>query len=424
LSSLDFLDLRNNTITGSLPTELKALSLLNFLDLNENQITGTIPHWLGESLNRLQALGLSDNLLEGTIPESLATGLAPNLKTLSLDGNMLTGDVAPLQRLRYLQYLYLNDNDFVGEIDRGLIADMRFLEQVDLSGNRLGGSIPWHIFRMDKLKVMDLSNNELTGVIPGEAGKNLASPLEFFSLRNNSLSGSIPAEIIQQLTGLYHLDLSFNQFTGDCPDVIGSDLTSLTYLFLGDNSLSLAGGTIPNHLQSLTNLHELSLGNLGLTGPIPIWIETFEHLRLLDLAENQLTGSIDLDFTSLKHLRYLILHDNLLTGRLPDSMDTLENLRVLSLHLNDITDDQTSRAVCDSPRLELMTVDCDEIDCPCCDECCDSDKCFQGVVWESLEHGDGNWEEHFERSDYSFNPHITLKGEIFGGELGCGDECG
>ncbi|KAG7349626.1 RHS repeat-associated core domain containing protein [Nitzschia inconspicua] len=424
LSKLDFLDLHNNTLTGSIPTELKSLSLLNFLDLNFNQITGTIPHWLGDSLRRLHALGLSDNLLHGSIPESLASGLEQNLKTLSLDGNMLTGDIVPIQRLRYLQYLYLNDNDFEGGIDRDLLADMRFLEQVDLSGNRISRTIPSYIFSMESLKVLDLSNNRLTGVIPDDiVVSNGGLSLEYLSFRNNSLSGNIPDDIIPYLSGLYHLDLSFNQLTGDCPELIGNVLTNLSHLFLGGNSLSLAGGTIPEQLQELSNLHELSLGNLSLQGTIPTWIENFEHLRLLDLSENQLTGSIDLNFTKMKHLRYLLLHDNSLTGSLPQSMRTLQNLMVMSLHLNDITDDTIAPSICaDLPQFEFMTVDCNEIDCPCCDECCDSETCFERITWEKLEHDDGNWEDHFERSDSSFNPHITLTGATFKGEA-CGDKC-
>jgi Leucine-rich repeat (LRR) protein len=430
LSQLTFLDLHNNTLTGSLPTDLQTLTHLNYLNLNVNQITGTIPHWIGDSLIALQALGLSDNLLQGNIPLSLGTGLKQYLKSLSLDNNMLTGDIAPLQRLRYLEYLYLNDNDLMGRLDHGLLADMNFLVEVDLSGNQISNRVPNYLFTLQKLKILDLSNNQLTGSLVPKDDSSHASPLEFLSLRNNSLVGSIPEELIPNLFKLYHLDLSFNELTGDCPDVIGDELTHLAYFFMGDNALNVTGGTIPDHLQSLTNLRELSMGNLSLQGSIPIWIENFEHLRLLDLSNNHLTGSLDLDFTKLKHLRYLILHDNVLTGSLPSSMSTLQEMLVMSLHHNNITDDDTSTTaalICSSAtELALMTVDCEEITCPCCDTCCDKDDddvCYEGVIWETLQHLDGKWEEHFARSDYSFNPHVTLTGAFFEGELACGDHC-
>jgi Leucine-rich repeat (LRR) protein len=427
-------------LTGSLPTELNTLTLLNYLNLNVNHITGTIPPWIGDSLHRLQALGLSDNLLEGSIPATLGYGpIKAYLKSLSLDGNMLTGDLAPLQQLRYLEYLYLNDNNLVGRLDHGLLADMNFLQQVDLSGNQISNSVPRYLFNLNQLQILDLSNNQLTGSLPSldmTGSTTRISSLEFISFRNNSLSGSIPETLIPMLPKLYHLDLSFNLFTGDCPNL--DRWTSLAYFFVGDTSLTFE--TIPPYLQSLTNLRELSMRNLGIQGSIPVWLETLEHLRLLDLSENQLSGRIDtLDFTLLKHLRYLILHDNLLTGSLPSSLATLQNLLVLSLHRNNITDDSTTTntttvaaAICsNATMLELMTVDCEEIICPCCDECCNNNNnneasCFEGVVWETLEHFDGQWEEHFARSDYSFNPHVTLTGAHFEGKLGCGDDhhCG
>jgi hypothetical protein len=81
---------------------------------------------------------------------------------------------------------------------------------------------------------------------------------------------------------------------------------------------------------------------------------------------------------------------------------------VLSLHQNNITDDAGNLICKDNSKLELLTVDCGDIPCPCCDECCDGEGCFGNVLWETLENADMNWEEHFERSDYSFNPRITM----------------
>jgi Leucine-rich repeat (LRR) protein len=418
LSKLNFLDLSSNGLSGALPSELKKLTLLKFLHMDANQLTGTIPAWLGNSLGNLKALGLSDNLLHGSLPGSLANSLSNNLKTLSLSRNMLTGDIAILKRMRFLKFLYLNDNEFQGRLDHGLLADMPFLLEADLSNNQLSSKLPEYLF-LRKLKILDLSSNQFTGLLPFfGAMSTVASPLEFLSVRNNSLSESIPSGLLTHLRRLTHLDLSFNQFTGHCPQSIGN-MTDLSYLFLGNNSLNVAGGTIPNHLQSLTKLRELSLANLNLQGPIPTWFENFADLRLLDLSQNQLIGSIDLDFQKLQNLVFLMLHDNFLSGSLPASLSTLPNLVVLSLHQNDFVDNGIDAgSICrDDSKLELMTVDCGEIDCPCCDECCDSDDCYDGVIWKTLEYSDGDWEERFERSDYSFNPHITMPGKADCGQM-------
>lgn len=340
LSKLDFLDLKHNSITGSLPTALKALPLLDYLDLNANQLTGTIPHWLSDSLPRLKALGLGQNNLHGSIPGSLVR--LSNLKTLSLDGNFLLGDASPIQQLHDMEYLYISDNDFIGRLDQGLLADMPALQEADLSGNKFSisqtdGILPRHLFRLERLRVLDLSNNDIAGSLPDDAFSTppfqpteLQSSLEFLSLRSNSLLSSIPAGFLAGLTSLTHLDL----------------------------------------------------------------------------AENRLTGTIDQIFTPLENLKVLLLNDNLLTGPLPDSSVALNALEVLTLHHNNVAG-VIGQPFCSGnlQALEILAVDCDVIDCPCCDRCCGENdgKCFEDILADA--------EYSFERSDYSFNPHITMDQE-------------
>jgi hypothetical protein len=62
----------------------------------------------------------------------------------------------------------------------------------------------------------------------------------------------------------------------------------------------------------------------------------------------------------------------------------------------------------ENSMVQLLTSDCSDITCECCDECCDSDDCYSGVVWDTLENNQGTWEEHFRRSEYGFNPHILF----------------
>jgi Leucine-rich repeat (LRR) protein len=156
-------------------------------------------------------------------------------------------------------------------------------------------------------------------------------PLHFLSLRNNSISSNFPGSLLESLGALTHLDLSMNQITGDITYEVSQ--LDLSYLFLGDTKLNAAGGTIPDHLYSLTNLRELSLRNLGLQGTFPQWLETFYKLKLLDLSDNRLTGSIDLDFQRFDDLVFLLLHGNQLTGALPQSLDKLDNLGKLQTAL-------------------------------------------------------------------------------------------
>lgn len=413
MSTLKVLNLKENALTGSFPASLKKLTQLDFLEMSFNRLTGSIPLWLGDSLGALKVLGLGHNLLHGTIPESLgSSGLSANLKTLSLDNNFLTGDASTIQRLRNLEYLYISNNDLSGRLDAGLLSDMPFLEEADLSHNRFSKRIPNHLLLMQRLRVLDLGQNDFSGSLPSgqEYQQDVELPpssMQFFSLRNNSMSSNIPESLLEHWTSLTHLDLSMNDLTGEYPAAFGG-MVGLNYLFLGENRFK--AGPVPQILQSLKNLRELSLDNLQLQGTIPSWLENLGQLRLLDLSSNSLTGSISLDFEALADLVFLMLNDNLLTGPLPGSVVSMENLVVLSLHHNNMTGDVADSVCTDESTLELVALDCGAIACPCCDACCGNKYCFQDVLWDTLEHYDGKWEKEFQRDDYAFNPKITITG--------------
>jgi Leucine-rich repeat (LRR) protein len=408
LSKLDLLNLEQNALTGSIPASLNKLILLEYLDLNFNRLTGSIPSWLGTSLGSLKVLGLGHNSLYGSIPETLSSGeLSTNLKTLALDNNMLSGDALTIQRLKNLEYLYLSNNDLSGQLEHGLLSDMPSLIEVDLSHNRFSGAIPYHLFLTQSLRVLDLGSNKFSGSLPSRTGtiQNVLldqSKMEFLSLRNNSISSTIPDSLLGHLSSLTYLDLSINVLDGTYPRTLGG-LNGLTCLLLGNNSFD--AGPVPEILQSLTNLEELSLDSLQLEGALPTWLQDFGRLKLLDLSKNRLIGSISLDFEALPDLTFLMLHDNLLTGSLPGSIGSLQNLIVLSIHDNNVTGD-VGILCADDTSLEVVTIDCNVTVCPCCTSCCDSDDCFKDYEWDTLKHNDGAWEEDFQRAEYAFNPMI------------------
>ena len=71
------LNLFNNSIQGTLPTQLGLLTSLTALALRVNAISGTLPTELG-LLTGLTALSTYNNRLSGTVPTELAA-LSPNL---------------------------------------------------------------------------------------------------------------------------------------------------------------------------------------------------------------------------------------------------------------------------------------------------------------------------------------------------------
>ncbi|NCN07924.1 leucine-rich repeat domain-containing protein [Candidatus Falkowbacteria bacterium] len=95
------------------------------------------------------------------------------------------------------------------------------LEELNISNNKLTGSLPAEIKNLSKLKILDLSNNLMTG-IPAEIGQ--LPNLEILNLANNQLTG-LPYEL-GNLKNLKTLNLSGNNYAQPDLDVILKTLPS------------------------------------------------------------------------------------------------------------------------------------------------------------------------------------------------------
>lgn len=109
-----YIDVSNNQIRGTIPSQMRNLAQLKHLDLSQNQLKGVIPN-IFDSLNGLQYVDLSNNQLSGSIPGSIAQ--LYNCSHLDLRNNFLNGSIpANLTSLKALKYLDLSQNHFTGEI--------------------------------------------------------------------------------------------------------------------------------------------------------------------------------------------------------------------------------------------------------------------------------------------------------------------
>ncbi|MDE0072552.1 MAG: Ig-like domain-containing protein [Gammaproteobacteria bacterium] len=114
------LRLRENGLSGPIPSELSSLTYLQGLNLERNALEGPIPPDLG-GLTGLRRLILGANALSGPIPAELGN---TSLEDLWLGGNNLAGPMPrELGKLKNLRFLDVADNpDLRGEIPNEVLA--------------------------------------------------------------------------------------------------------------------------------------------------------------------------------------------------------------------------------------------------------------------------------------------------------------
>lgn len=301
---------------------------------------------------------------------------------LDLSCNNLKGELHPnstLFQLRHLQQLNLVFNHFSGSSIPIGIGDLVKLTHLNLSYCYLSGNIPSTISHFSKLVSLDLSNNEfslklnpftwkklvhnatnlrelhlnevnMSSIRESSLSmlKNLSSSLVSLSLSNTGLQGNLSSDILS-LPNLQKLDLSFNELSGNIPNVYGN-LNKLEYLELSSNNLT---GQVPSSLFNLPHLSLLDLSYNKLVGPIPIEITKRSKLSIVGLSDNMLNGTIPhwcyslpsllelylsnnnltafIGEFSTYSLEYLYLSNNNLHGHFPISIFQLQNLTMLAL---------------------------------------------------------------------------------------------
>ena len=154
-------------------------------------------------------------------------------------------------------------------------------------------------------------------IICGISATNVTSAKGYgLFLSTINLTGTLPASFsaLAALPDINILDMGqLPNLTVD-PDVLVPFAPSLTYL--GLSYTSLAGGTLPPSLGSLTQLRVLQAGNNALSGTLPPELGRLTRLTDLQLGGNALTGGIPDTWSNMTALTTLFLNRNLLSGSL------------------------------------------------------------------------------------------------------------
>nr|GME08850.1 receptor-like protein 12 [Ipomoea batatas] len=371
LSNLSRIEITNCKFSGSIPSTMAQLTNLIYVDFSFNNFTGSIPHF--QRSKNLTYIDLSRNGLTGSISSKHFEDLS-KIVNINLGTNLLSGRIPPsVFSLPSLQKLVLSSNLFDGQVDNDdeyLNVSASQLDTLDLSSNRLNGSIPEHFFKLSKLNVLLLSSNSFSGRVQFGSLKKLMNLTRFELSKNNlsvDVSGNIPTSSffpqikvlkmascrlqsfpdLRTQSSMIHLDLSDNEIRGEIPNWIWNvGNGSLAHLNLSCNFLDGLEKpyTIPSSL-SVLDLHSNQLqGQLPMastSGAIYLdYSNNFFNSSIpSDLGkENQISGSIPDSFPSNCPLKTLDLSRNSFDGKIPKSLINCSSLEVLNVGSNKIVD--------------------------------------------------------------------------------------
>jgi Leucine-rich repeat (LRR) protein len=340
-----------NRVKGELPLWMLRDSEHLTVDIDGNDIM--LPHNIGDlQASSLSTLNVGGWRFNGTLPLSL--GALTSLRRLNLSYSNFSGSIGPLSTLMQLTsldvsggydefeyYNFRGRNSFSGELPLwmlhknltgqmevrlhqeydddnriGLPHDIGSLDgtfinnELDLSSQGLGGSLPASLGNLMSLRRLNLASNGFSGSI---AVLSTLIHLTSLDVSSNRLNDSIsPLSTLVQLTSM---DASSNSFSGELPLwMLRKNLTSQMELRLGGYSYNDNRIGLPHDIGCLNgstaiNDDELDLSNQGLGGLLPASFGNLTSLRRLNLCSNHFSGSI-IALSTLVHLTSLDISCN------------------------------------------------------------------------------------------------------------------
>ena len=269
---LTHLDLSGNRFITHIPTEFGLLSSLHVLDLSDNDILGSIPSEISNLGQNLQEVKFRNAGIEGMIPEFLyhmdlkhldlggnnlhgpissKISLLSNLRILHFGENVLSGTLPKeIVTLNQLEYLDLGENYLTGTLPHDFWRSYSEMRQLILGPNKLSGTFSLDEFGMTKINHFNIGRNEIGGKLDGDW--SLFPYLSVINLNVNEFEGHLPTNIF--LRGLKELNVADNYMTGPLPTV---DTSRLSEIRLFDFSGNFFTGTLPSWLIGMNSLKKL-----------------------------------------------------------------------------------------------------------------------------------------------------------------------
>ena len=231
-TELKVLDLANNTLTGTLPSnfgqaflKLERMDLsgnsiaghadllfpvsTSYVNLSHNQFTSAGFKRFNAAYETLEAVDLSNNNIS-QVAMNIFHNIPPNLHELFLSNNVIHGKLPDAFKFEKLTHFAMANNRINGYLP-DFPNDVPLLRELDLSNQKgvanvdgLNGTISSDVFKLVDLHALNLAGNSLTGEIPRSIG-NLDN-LKLLNLSSNKLTKEIPSEL-GRLIGTYLLKI-------------------------------------------------------------------------------------------------------------------------------------------------------------------------------------------------------------------------
>ena len=342
--SLAFLDLSGNRLSSLQAPLLTGLQQLTSLDLSRNELVSVESASALRGLSSLRTLKLSRNKLFRLPSLNL-----PSLRALVLSENDLgsrsSGQISArlLSRLPSISHLHLDSNE-ISELPKNFFKNSSGITVLDLSNNRLRGSIPEAVNSLVNLQSFDIGHNYLDSL------SNLQlRALWRFQASGNRL-GNVSADQLRGLPVLQVVDFSSNRISVIEKNAFAEN-EPLQAIRLDDNQLT----SVANLFTHLPNLNWLNVSANK--------IEVFDYamvpktLTWLDLHQNELTSlenyfgigaesqlsHVDASFNRLRELgpqnvpqnvETFLVNDNTIETLVPYTFFKTANLKKVDLSVN------------------------------------------------------------------------------------------
>lgn len=332
----NLLELADNARSVATVDSMALVALYNSLRgdtwlINDGWLTDMVAFWHG--VDRIDEIELPDGSTEFRVTR---LELFPNDNNMTQCGYL----IPEIADMAYLDRLEMGRQFICGQIPKE-IFDLEFLVRLRLRGSFLTGEIPWDAIEgAASLERLELEQNELVGPVmtPAIAG---AQRLSRITLDENiQLTGAIPNEILQ----LENLDRfgadGLVNIHGPMPDF--SQLPNLEVLEIQFSNFD--PGPFPEWVRDMggsDGIERLALHETNIQGEIPQWITELSAVEELKLGGTGM-GMDMADFPDMSFLpalrRFRIWGGNF-TGEMPGWFGDMSSLERLWISYTDIGGD-------------------------------------------------------------------------------------